>query len=52
MAEHMSFSVVFIGLSSLFVVVLALAHLVAPADDLDACVSFAVNQTGCQSQGR
>jgi MFS family permease len=50
--EYISFSVVFIGLSSLFVVVLGLSHLVAPADNLVACVSFAVNQAGSQSQGR
>ncbi len=35
-AEHTSFSVIFMGLSGLFVVVLGLSHLAAPADDLEA----------------
>ena len=35
-AEYINFSIIFIGLSSLFFVVLTLSHLVSPADDLDA----------------
>lgn len=35
-AEYISFKMIFMGLSSLFIVVLMLSYLVKPADDLDA----------------